>query len=208
MTKKPFKPQVQKDVPVSSRSSIHRESKEVTEIANIPLQSKLMRLTGEDNGRSEGTSNQLSSLSKYFLDSSLSHSIFNTHQILAFGLRDVLMNLSQVITQCFQHNLFTSSSRLLLKQRLEELSKGIGIRNREVYTGLIQFNQTVERSICLYKNNIESYIKTIDIPETVQSAKTLHSLCDTLLNDCYSIMTVLDSLKGRLSNKDSLEYDD
>ena len=134
VTKKPFKPQVQKDVPVSSRSSIHRESKEVTEIANIPLQSKLMRLTGEDNGRSEGTSNQLSSLSKYFLDSSLSHSIFNTHQILAFGLRDVLMNLSQVITQCFQHNLFTSSSRLLLKQRLEELSKGIGIRNREVYT--------------------------------------------------------------------------
>ena len=202
---KPFISQVQKDVLVNSPSSIHRQSKEVTKIENTPLQSKLMRLTTGGNGRSEGTSNHLSPLSKYFLDSSLTHSVFNSNQIFAFGLRDVLMNLSQVIAHCFQQNLFTSSSRLLLRQRLEELSSGVGVRNRDVYMGLIELNQTVERSICLYKKNIELYSKTVGVQENIQSAKVLHSLCDALLNQCSSMMTVLSGLKGRLGNKEDVK---
>ena len=134
------------------------------------------------------------------IDSSSVSSSYSLPQLIVLGLRDVLMALSQVIGQCFQQNLFTSSSRLLLKRRLEELSSGVGVRDREVCLGLIDLNQTVEKSIRLYKSNIESYLKTIGIQEHTHSAKALYSLCDSLLLQCSKNQSILTEMKSRLGN--------
>lgn len=144
---------------------------------------------------------QQSSLMSYFMNPSMNHIVFNSEQIVTFGLREAYDNITQVLSHCFRQNIFTSTSRLLLIRRLEELRNQIGVNNREVHLGLFQVIKTVDSSINLYRKNIDLYLNSSVAMDAPQQAGMLHNICDILAHHCNSITTLLGCLKVRMGRK-------